>query len=153
MDLVLNDQRRAFSEEYVNFELLCCGCYIEIAKRNPISKLEAVDISELSHTSCILISSKEQQNVEEEYYQNTLGFSGNFLFAENLEEGRLMMGEYIIYYRGKVVGGIYDDRFLVKPTKSAKALMPNADMVGAYRYKETHIPIIGDIAEKMSRKK
>ena len=44
----------------------------------------------MSHTSCILISSKEQQNVEEEYYQNTLGFSGNFLFAENLEEGRLM---------------------------------------------------------------
>mgnify|MGYP001002142344 CR=1 FL=1 len=41
---------------------------------------------------------------------------------------RAMMGEYIIYYRGKVVGGIYDDRFLVKPTKSAKALMPTADM-------------------------
>ena len=31
-----------------------------------------------------------------------------------------MMGEYIIYYRGKIIGGIYDDRFLVKPTKSAK---------------------------------
>ena len=41
---------------------------------------------------------------------------------------RAMMGEYIIYYRGKVVGGIYDDRFLVKPTKSAVAMMPEADM-------------------------
>lgn len=41
---------------------------------------------------------------------------------------RAMMGEYIIYYRGKVVGGIYDDQFLVKPTKSAVAMMPNADM-------------------------
>ena len=41
---------------------------------------------------------------------------------------RKMMGEYIIYYRGKVVGGIYDDRFLVKPTKSAMAMMPEADM-------------------------
>ena len=41
---------------------------------------------------------------------------------------RAMMGEYIIYYRGKVIGGIYDDRFLVKPTKSAKAMMPNAAM-------------------------
>ena len=41
---------------------------------------------------------------------------------------RAMMGEYIIYYRGRVVGGIYDDRFLVKPTKSAVAMMPNADM-------------------------
>ena len=41
---------------------------------------------------------------------------------------RAMMGEYIIYYRGKVVGGIYDDRFLVKPVKSAAALMPDADL-------------------------
>ena len=40
---------------------------------------------------------------------------------------RAMMGEYIIYYRGKVVGGIYDDRFLVKPTKSAVAMMPDAN--------------------------
>jgi len=41
---------------------------------------------------------------------------------------RAMMGEYIIYYRGKVIGGIYDDRFLVKPTKSATAMMPNAEL-------------------------
>ena len=39
---------------------------------------------------------------------------------------RAMMGEYILYYRGRVVGGIYDDRFLVKPTRSAAALMPEA---------------------------
>ena len=41
---------------------------------------------------------------------------------------KAMMGEYIIYYRGKIVGGIYDDRFLVKPTKSAKNMMPGVDM-------------------------
>ncbi len=39
---------------------------------------------------------------------------------------RTMMGEYILYYRGKIVGGIYDDRFLVKPTRSARSLMPEA---------------------------
>lgn len=39
---------------------------------------------------------------------------------------RAMMGEYIIYCKGKVMGGIYDDRFLVKPTKSALRLMANA---------------------------
>ena len=37
------------------------------------------------------------------------------------------MGEYIIYWRGKIVGGIYDDRFLIKPTKSAVAMMPDAE--------------------------
>ena len=45
---------------------------------------------------------------------------------------RAMMGEYIIYYRGKIVGGIYDDRLLVKPTKSAVAMMLNADMEVPY---------------------
>jgi TfoX/Sxy family transcriptional regulator of competence genes len=41
---------------------------------------------------------------------------------------RTMMGEYIIYYRGKVMGGIYDDRFLVKQTKSSLKMMPDADL-------------------------
>ena len=41
---------------------------------------------------------------------------------------RTMMGEYIIYYRGKVIGGIYDNRFLIKPTDAAKKLLPNAPM-------------------------
>ena len=40
---------------------------------------------------------------------------------------RTMMGEYILYYRGRIVGGIYDDRFLVKPVKAALAMMPDAD--------------------------
>ena len=39
---------------------------------------------------------------------------------------RPMMGEYLIYYKGKLVGGIYDDRFLVKPVNAAKRLMPDA---------------------------
>ncbi len=39
---------------------------------------------------------------------------------------RKMMGEYILYRHGKIVGGIYDDRFLVKPTKSAAEMMPDA---------------------------
>ena len=37
-----------------------------------------------------------------------------------------MMGEYIIYYRGKIVGGIYDDRLLVKPVKAAITYMPES---------------------------
>ena len=41
---------------------------------------------------------------------------------------KAMMGEFIIYYRGRIAGGIYDDRFLVKPVKSAVAMMPEAEM-------------------------
>ena len=40
---------------------------------------------------------------------------------------RAMMGEFILYYRGRIVGGIYDDRFLVKPVQSAIRLMPDAE--------------------------
>ena len=39
---------------------------------------------------------------------------------------RAMMGEYILYYQGKIVGGIYDDRLLVKPTAAANRLLPDA---------------------------
>jgi len=39
---------------------------------------------------------------------------------------RAMMGEYIIYYKGKIIGGVYDDRFLVKPTKSAVSMLHTA---------------------------
>ena len=41
---------------------------------------------------------------------------------------KAMMGEYILYYRGKIVGGIYDDRFLVKNIKAAAGLMPKAPL-------------------------
>ena len=41
---------------------------------------------------------------------------------------RAMMGEYILYYRGKIIGGIYDDRFLIKPVKSARAMFPDGKM-------------------------
>ena len=69
----------------------------------------------------------------------TMGSSKAYLdfILEQLSEldeisARAMMGEYIIYYRGKIIGGIYDDRFLVKPTKSAAAMMPNAPMEQPY---------------------
>lgn len=45
---------------------------------------------------------------------------------------RAMMGEYIIYYRGKIVGGIYDNRLLIKPTVVAQQIIPNATMEAPY---------------------
>ena len=40
---------------------------------------------------------------------------------------RAMMGEYVLYYRGRVIGGIYDDRLLLKPTKAAEKMLPDAE--------------------------
>lgn len=45
---------------------------------------------------------------------------------------RAMMGEYILYYNSKIVGGIYDDRLLVKPVKAARSLLPEAPLEAPY---------------------
>ena len=60
---------------------------------------------------------------------------------------RAMMGEYIIYYRSKVVGGVYDDRFLVKSTKTAKERMLNADMELPYEGAKEMI-LVDDVENK-----
>lgn len=91
VELILNDQRRAFSDVYVNFELMQCGCYAELSIQNPLSKKKKIRLEELRQPPCILISSREQQNAEQEYYRNTLGFGGSYLFADNLEEARLLV--------------------------------------------------------------
>ena len=57
--------------------------------------------------------------------QNYLNFILEQLSELNSISYRAMMGEYILYYRGKIVGGIYDDRLLVKPIKSAVSYMQN----------------------------
>ena len=45
---------------------------------------------------------------------------------------RKMMGEYVLYYRGKVIGGIYDDRFLLKVTPASERLLPDAPRAPPY---------------------
>ena len=62
-------------------------------------------------------------------------------------EYKSMMGEYILYYRGKIVGGVYDDRFLVKPTESALALMPDAETALPYEGAKTML-LVDDLDNK-----
>lgn len=60
---------------------------------------------------------------------------------------RAMMGEYILYYRDKVFGGIYDDRFLVKPVKAAKEKMPDADYELPYEGAKEML-LVDDVEDK-----
>lgn len=91
VDLILSDQRRAFSNEYINHILITSECYIEIAARNPIAALECVETEELKNIPCILVASSEQQETERIYYREVVGIQGDFLFAENLEAARLLV--------------------------------------------------------------
>ena len=61
---------------------------------------------------------------------------------------KAMMGEYIIYYRGKIVGGIYDDRLLVKPIKSAITYMKNPSYELPYEGAKEMI-LVDDIDDKV----
>ena len=76
----------------------------------------------------------------------------NFILEQlsELEEitYRAMMGEYIIYYRGKIIGGIYDDRLLVKPVKPAMAYMPNAKLETPYKGAKAML-LVDDVDNKV----
>lgn len=91
VDMVLNDQRRAFSDAYENKILQKRPVVVEISVNHPLSRQERLTQKELKFTPCILIAAQEQRDIEERYYRETLGYSGNFLFAEDMEEGRLLV--------------------------------------------------------------
>ena len=65
---------------------------------------------------------------------------------------RAMMGEYVLYYGGKVVGGVYDNRLLVKPTKSVVSLLPNAPYEFPYEGSKEML-LVEDIEDRELLKK
>jgi DNA-binding transcriptional LysR family regulator len=91
VDLILNDQRRAFSDEYVNCILGTSECFIEVAGSNPVAIKESVEVQELKNMPCILVASAGQQENEQKYYHDIVGIQGEFIFAENLEEARMLV--------------------------------------------------------------
>ena len=66
--------------------MLCRGLF-----KKDLSKKESVNVDDLKNMPCILITSKEQQKSEREFYQQVLGFGGNFIYAQTLDEGQLMV--------------------------------------------------------------
>lgn len=91
VDLALNDQRRAFSGAYNNMVLSESRTYIEISDRNPLSRLERIDVTELKNTPCIIVINSGRRQEEQIYYDEIVGLHGDFLFADSLQEARLMI--------------------------------------------------------------
>lgn len=91
VDLVLNDQRRAFSDEYVNVVLATAECCIEISGRSSVAEKSSVNAEELKDIPCILVASQGQRDNEQTYYREVVGIKSDFIFAENLEEARLLV--------------------------------------------------------------
>lgn len=91
VDLILNDQRRAFSNAYVNLILTTCQSLVEVPTRSPLAQMEALAPQDLKNFPCILVASEPQRETEQAYYRDVIGFQGEFLFAETLEEAWLLV--------------------------------------------------------------
>lgn len=91
IDLAFNDQRRAFSDEFMNMLLTSSVLHIEIAVRNPLSLLNKITVRELKNIPCILVSSEAERETEADYYHTIIGLQGEKLFADNMEEARTLI--------------------------------------------------------------
>ncbi len=89
-NIILNDQRRKFSEEYENFILSQSPAFIDVSPSHPIANEETVTLAELNKYPCILVATKGTERIEQEFYSNYFGIGKQFIFAESLDEARLM---------------------------------------------------------------
>ncbi len=91
IDLVINDQRRNFSDDYYNDVICYAPCFAELSKNNPLSANERLDTLQLEDTPCIVIAPEAQQSHEEEFYRDILGFESPIIFADTLEHARMLV--------------------------------------------------------------
>jgi DNA-binding transcriptional LysR family regulator len=89
--LVVSDQRRAFHDDYINYHLLHMDCYVEISTNNPLSQKEYIDVKDLNKLTCILVASKDQEEIEQEFYENIIGLKCHYIFVRDIDEGRIMV--------------------------------------------------------------
>ena len=91
VDIKLNDQRRAFSDLYVNFHLMDQPFYVGLSPQNPLADLDYLTIDDLRRLPCIIVASSSQEDTERDYYHNNIGFGNNFIFVRNQETANLMV--------------------------------------------------------------
>ena len=91
LDVVLNDQRRAFSDEYVNIVLDIREYYAEISANSPIAQLDEVEITDLKNTPLILLATPDQQETERRFYTQDLGFLSEIRFIDHIDDALMQV--------------------------------------------------------------
>lgn len=91
IDLKISEQRRAYNDDYYNYELKHSDSFVEISTLNSLSQKEILSVEELKHLSCIIVVSKGYEESEKNFYENDLMLSRQFLYADSLEQARLMV--------------------------------------------------------------
>lgn len=91
IDLKISEQRRTYNDDYYNYELKHSDSFVEISTLNSLSQKEILSVEELKHLSCIIVVSKGYEESEKNFYENDLMLSRQFLYADSLEQARLMV--------------------------------------------------------------
>ena len=91
IDLVLSDQRRAFSGDYENLVLASYPACAEVSCRSDLAQRDSLDVSDLRRLPCIVVAPHGQEQAEREYFGSYLGLGPDLLFVDSLDEGRLMV--------------------------------------------------------------
>lgn len=91
INLKFTDQRKAFSDEFVNFPVCTQYFSIRVPIYNELSNNDKITLEDIKDIPIIIIATKEQRESEANFYYNILGFKENFVFAENLEEAHLLV--------------------------------------------------------------
>lgn len=89
IDLVINDQRRAFSTDYENLVLTDLPLYVAFAAFNPHTKEEVLAIENPLDKPLILVADSQQEETERAYYRDYIGFSGDMQFAPSATEAKM----------------------------------------------------------------
>lgn len=90
-DVLFSDRRRSLSDAFVNIHLFDGWQCVEVSEASGKAWASELTVSELADVPCILIASRDQEDIEREYYRDVLGFRSDFLFARSREEGRMMV--------------------------------------------------------------
>lgn len=112
VDLMFGDQRRAFSNLFNNYLVATLNKYILVANYSNLAKKESLTIDDLRNETCIIICSNEQKSVESKYYKDILDFKGKFIYANNLDEAKLLVASnkgfllQNLYNQKQIDGGI-----------------------------------------------
>ena len=98
LDMVINDQWRALSEQYVNEELMEHPLFALLRQDDPLAATGRATMEDLQDRLCILVTSPEQRENEAAHWRDVMGLQSSFLFAENVDEARLNAAAGIGFY-------------------------------------------------------
>lgn len=152
--LVISDQRRVFHEDYVNFHLLHVDCYVDVSVQHPLANQTTIDVEDLTSTSCILVASQEQQEIEQEFYENILGIKSKFIFVNDMEEAEVLVSinRGILPMEKIHKRNDKQDNIVTKPLyKNGKQLQRNYCAFWQKKYTNYYIEEFVDILRKKMR--